>query len=166
MSNVKCQTLAVKSKSAGFTLIELLIVIAILTVLFALTIIAVNPVRQFAQADNTQRRSDVNALLNAIYQYAADNRGTLPVFINSSSTQQIGSSSASCVVTCGATTTIATCVNLDPSLVPTYLSAIPRDPDQSSASTTRYAITRSSSNNRITITACDAELSETISITR
>jgi len=155
-----------EDRRGGFTLIELLIVIAILTVLFALTIVAVNPVRQFAQADNTQRRSDINALLNGIYQYAADNRGSLPVFINSSSTQQIGSSTGSCVVTCGATTTVATCLNLDPSLVPTYLSAIPRDPDQASASTTRYAVTRSSSGNRITITACDSELSETISITR
>src|SRR3989338_8613068 len=85
----------------GFTLIELLIVIAILTVLFALVIIAVNPVRQFAQADNTQRRSDVNALLNATFQYAADNRGTLPVFIPSTSTQVIGSATSACNITCG-----------------------------------------------------------------
>lgn len=158
-----------KGEEAGFTLIELLIVIAILTVLFALTIIAVNPVRQFAQADNTQRRSDINAILNAVYQYAADNRGSLPVFINSTSTQIVGDTtsptSGGCVLACGAVTPVG-CVNLYPTLVPTYLSAIPRDPDQASASTTRYAITRSSSNNRITVTACDAELSETISITR
>lgn len=151
-----------RRSSDGFTLIELLIVIAILTVLFALTIIAVNPVRQFAQADDTQRRSDINAILNAIYQYAADNRGTLPAFINSTSTQQIGDSTGSCAVTCGAVTTEAACLNLAPTLVSTYLSEIPHDPDQPNASTTRYAVTRSANNNRITITACDTEVASPI----
>lgn len=155
-----------KSSRGGFTLIELLIVIAILTVLFALVIIAVNPVRQFAQADNTQRRSDINALLNATYQYAADNRGTLPVFIPSTSTQVIGSDVSGCSITCGATTTQSVCLNLYSTLVPTYLADIPKDPDRSASTTTGYGITRSSTNNRITITACEAELSETITITR
>lgn len=157
-----------RDKSAGFTLIELLIVIAILTVLFAITIIAVNPVRQFAQADNTQRRSDVNALLNATFQYAADNRGALPAFIPSTSTQQIGSATTGCDnLTCGsATTSSATCLDLYPVLVPTYLADIPKDPDATASTTSHYGITRSSSNNRVTIIACDAELGETISITR
>lgn len=150
----------------GFTLIELLIVIAILTVLFAITIVAVNPARQFSQANNAQRRSDVSALLNAIFQYSADNRGSFPAFINSTSTQQIGSSTGSCAIACGATTTVATCINLDPTLVPTYLAAIPYDPLQSNASSTRYAVIKSASNNRLTLTACDAELGQTISITR
>ena len=153
----------------GFTLIELLIVIAILTVLFALVIIAVNPVRQFAQADNTQRRSDINALLNAVYQYAADNRGTVPGVVSSTSTpQQIGDSSGNCAITCTptGTSTVPTCVNLLPYLVSTYLVDIPKDPDQSASSTTHYAIVKSSTNNRLTVYACDAELSETIKITR
>lgn len=150
----------------GFTLIELLIVIAILTVLFAITIVAVNPSRQFSQANNTQRRSDISALLNAIFQYTADNRGSLPAFINSTSTQQIGSSTGSCAITCGTTTTVAACLNLDPALVPTYLAAIPYDPLQANASSTHYAIIKSAANNRITLTACDAEIGQTISITR
>lgn len=154
------------SAEAGFTLIELLIVIAILTVLFALVIIAVNPVRQFAQADNTQRRSDVNALLNATYQYAADNRGSLPVYIPSTSTQIIGSATSGCNINCGASTTQVICLNMYPSLVPTYIADIPKDPDATASTTSNYGITKSSSNNRITITACSAELGETISVTR
>src|SRR3954471_19679800 len=62
----------------GFTLIELLVVIGILAVLLAITLIAINPARQFAQANNTKRASDVNAILNAVGQYQADNRGALP----------------------------------------------------------------------------------------
>src|SRR3990167_4308182 len=61
----------------GFTLIELLVVIGILTVLLAIVLIAINPAKQFAQANNTQRRSDVNSILNAIHQYAADNKGII-----------------------------------------------------------------------------------------
>lgn len=64
--------------SAGFTLIELLVVIGILGILLAIVLIAINPARQFAQANNTARRSDVTTLLNAIHQYAADNKGRLP----------------------------------------------------------------------------------------
>ncbi len=155
-----------KAKRAGFTLIELLIVIAILTVLFAITIVAVNPVRQFSQANDTQRRSDVNALVNAIYQYAADNRGRLPAFIPTTSTQMISDSATTgCSATCGATTTLSACLPFNATLVPTYLASIPYDPLQTNASTTYYAITRSASGNRITITACSAEL-DTISFTR
>src|SRR3989344_2727103 len=59
----------------GFTLIELLVVIGIIAVLPTVVIIAINPARQFAQARNTQRWSNINSLLNAVGQRMADNRG-------------------------------------------------------------------------------------------
>jgi len=62
----------------GFTLIELLVVIGVLAVLLTITLIAINPARQFAQSNDTKRRSDVNSILNAIHQFGADNRGILP----------------------------------------------------------------------------------------
>jgi len=61
----------------GFTLIELLVVIGILAILLSITLIAINPAKQFAQANNTQRQSDVNAILNAVWQYGVDNKGDL-----------------------------------------------------------------------------------------
>src|SRR5436190_498757 len=68
-------------KQQGFTLIELLVVIGILAVLLAITLIAINPAKQFSQSNDTKRRSDINAILNAIDQYAADNAGALPAGI-------------------------------------------------------------------------------------
>jgi prepilin-type N-terminal cleavage/methylation domain-containing protein len=65
-------------KNNGFTLIEILVVMGIIAVLAAIVLIAINPARQFAQARNTQRNSNVNAILNAIGQYVADNGGNLP----------------------------------------------------------------------------------------
>src|SRR5580704_7584287 len=62
----------------GFTLIELLVVIGILAILLAITLIAINPARQFGQANDTKRRSDTTAILNAIDQYSASNTGNLP----------------------------------------------------------------------------------------
>ncbi len=59
----------------GFTLIEILIVIGIIAILAAIVIIAINPAKQFAQARNTQRTANVNAILNAIGQRIADNKG-------------------------------------------------------------------------------------------
>lgn len=142
----------------GFTLIEILVVIGILAVLFAIVLIAINPARQFSQANNTKRRSDVNALLNAIHQYAADNRGTLPAGITTS-----------------AQTISSTGVNICAALVTTYMAALPVDPLTSNGTpvtncagvwNTNYQVFRSAADNRITIIAPAAELSETISVTR
>ncbi|MEK7569739.1 MAG: type II secretion system protein [Patescibacteria group bacterium] len=62
-------------KNKGFTLIEILVVIGIIAVLAAIVLIAINPAKQFAQARNTQRVSNTNAILNAIGQRLADNKG-------------------------------------------------------------------------------------------
>lgn len=144
----------------GFTLIELLVVIGILAVLLAITLIAINPAKQFAQANNTKRRSDVNAILNAINQYMADNKGTLPTGITTT-TQTISNSGA----------------NLCSVLVPVYIAALPVDPQTNNGTPvqqsgcagtydTNYQVVQSASSARITVTAPAAELGDTISVTR
>ena len=51
-------------KQSGFTLIEILVVLGILAIILAIVLVAINPGRQFSQANNTQRRNDVNAVLD------------------------------------------------------------------------------------------------------
>lgn len=149
-------------RNKGFTLIELLVVIGILAVLLSIVLAAINPARQFAQANNTQRRSDVAEILNAIHQYAADNGGKLP-----SGLPAAGSSADIKSATGG--TGEAFCN----ALVPTYIAALPKDPDSSSSFTdcatydTKYmASVSAGTTSRITISAPLVELGTIIQVTR
>lgn len=149
----------------GFTLIELLVVIGILAVLLAITLIAINPARQFAQANNTKRSSDVNAILNAVGQYAADNKGVLPAGITTSPLEIQKSA------------TPANDADICASLVTQYMAALPVDPQTVGGDTpitncaanyeTNYTIVRSATDSRITVTATETELGvPDISVTR
>jgi prepilin-type N-terminal cleavage/methylation domain-containing protein len=68
------------AQQKGFTLIELLVVIGILAILFSIVLIAINPARQFGQANDTKKRSDTLQILNAIHQYAAEQFGNTAGF--------------------------------------------------------------------------------------
>ncbi len=147
----------------GFTLIELLVVIGILAILLAITLIAINPARQFAQSNNTKRSSDVNALLNAINQRMADNKGALPVGIDTT------------VRTITNDSSITNRVDLCSLLVPTYIAALPVDPltnngtpvtDCTSTYNSNYTVVSAGAGNRITVSAPAAELNATIQVTR
>ncbi len=122
------------SKNKGFTLIEILVVIGIIAVLAGIVIIAINPARQFAQARNTQRESNVSTILNAIGQHLVDNKG-LP--LDATNCSGINNIPNSTVKNIGTT---ATNVNLS-CLVPTYIpSTLPMDPSNGTAVDTKYTI--------------------------
>ncbi len=146
--------------SSGFTLIELLLVIGIIAILASIVIVAINPTKQLGDARDAQRRSDVNTILNAVYQYAIDNNGTLPSDISTTETEICRGSTepASCSTDEG--------VNLR-MLTGAYLVSIPADPQAVSTSTgTHYTILKDSSG-RITVRAWGTEQEETdISVTR
>ncbi len=161
-----------KAPSKGFTLIEILVVIGIVAVLATLVLIALNPARQFAQARNSQRVSNINTLLNALGQRIADNKGVLAGTFTSN-----GTSYTCPQLTAGTVYTIASAAggtNVDLScLTPTYIpSALPFDPSAASAKwtsaadyDTQYTITIDA-NGRYTISAPTAELDQKIAVTR
>ena len=68
--------------SKGFTLLEILLVVAIISVLAGIVIVAINPAKQLGDARNAQRRADVATILSAVYQYIIDHGGTVPATIN------------------------------------------------------------------------------------
>ncbi len=103
--------------SKGFTLIEILIVIGIIGILAGIVLVAINPARQFKQANNAQRESNVAAILNAIGQYTIDNKGAYPDEIQNDEDAISGQSGDDAA-------------NLCDILVPKYLPAIPVDPLQ------------------------------------
>ncbi len=148
----------------GFTLIEVLVVIGIIAVLAAIVLVAVNPSRQFKLARDSQRVSNVNALLNAVHQNMAEHRGTficngaikdiptIPTIVKSSNIPSDPGDIATCIV-------------------PDYLSSLPADPSRVGAHyisntdyDTGYEISRDS-NGRITASST-GELTPTISVTR
>lgn len=150
-----------KRSQGGFTLIEILLAIGILAILATAVIIAINPARQFAEARNSQRWSDVNALMNATYQYAVGHKGLKPPEIPTE-----GNLTDICIPdapTCAGITGI-------PSLTTdsTYLTALPVDPscpDLCDPNSTGYYIT-TNVDGRIFIQAPFSELGEQIELVR
>jgi type IV pilus assembly protein PilA len=147
------------AQQKGFTLIELLVVIGILAILFSIVLIAINPARQFNQANDTKRRSDTLQILNSIHQYVAEHSGNLPAPLTASYAAKDVSDTAGDADLCAI-------------LMPTYISALPQDPANNngapittcSSYDTGYQVAVDASG-RVTVSAPGAKLS-TISVTR
>lgn len=140
----KTKNKKINKNQSGFTLIEILVVIGLIALLAAVVIIAINPARQFAQGRNSQRVSNVNAILNAIGQNIADNKGVF-------------------TCTAGAIPEAATEMkstdgyDIRQCIVPTYISEIPVDPTDGVAwdeanYNTKYKV-HQDTNGRVTVCA-------------
>jgi hypothetical protein len=129
----------------------------LIPVMAAIVLVAVNPSRQFLRARDTNRRSDIAAIVNAVSLFKAENKGKLPASIKGVPLE-ISSSGA----------------DICKDLVPIYLSKLPVDPSLEKVNSikdpcplvyeTKYFISVSSG--KITVSAPSAESGEPISISR
>jgi len=131
-----------------------LVVVALVAILAAITFIAINPAKNFADARNTQRSSDVAEILSAATQYTSTQGNTV--------------AGLGTISTCPTQTVLGTGAgNLDLTtpLVDTYIVGIPMDPSTGTAANTGYTICKTTSG-RLTVTAPGAENGKTISVKR
>ncbi len=144
----------------GFTLLEVLLVVAIIAVLAGIVIVAINPGKQLGDTRNSQRQSDVNAIVNATYQYMIDHAGVVPATIpalvgdcEDTATNEICRTGA------------ADCTDLVDMSVLTaneeYIVSIPVDPSGTETNGTGYYIARND-NGRITACAPETEQGEPV----
>jgi len=154
-SNIK--ELCRRKSLTGFTLLEILLVVGIISVLAGIVIVAINPGRQLAQVRNTQRKSDIKQIDSALTQYYIDN--------NNYPNTVLGSLTEICDTGEETTGHSITCTNLVDlsALVPTYLTAIPVDPQATTTNGAGYRIIKDATTSKIGISAT-AELNETVTI--
>jgi prepilin-type N-terminal cleavage/methylation domain-containing protein len=148
-----------KQRQSGFTLLEVLLVVAVIAILAGIVIIAINPGKNLGDTRNSQRSSDVNTILNAVYQYSIDNNGALPAGITTTATEVCNTGAASC-------TGLADLSSITAS--GKYIVSVPKDPQCPSVCATDgagYQISKDV-NGRLTVSAPDAEQGKTITVTK
>lgn len=128
-----------KNINDGFTLMELLIAVSIVGILSTVMIIAVNPGRQLAKARDSQRQTDLIAILSAIMQYGSEHSGDLPDTDGDPDTSNFPTS-ATCIGTSVSCFDLANAGETGDEIVPVYMVSIPEDPRTGDATDTGYTI--------------------------
>ena len=141
-------------KYEGFSLIEILVVVALIIILATITIVAINPAKNFRDTRNAQRSADVMQILNAVTQYTSEEGHSI---------SQLGTISTDCTTP----TNVVTGTAFETALVDEYIVAIPVDPLADETTTdTGYDICITGTTGRVQVMAPLAEDEKVISVKR
>jgi len=140
---------------------------AIIAILAAVVIIAINPTKNLGDARNAQRAEDVQTIVNAVHQYYLDNNA-LPPTGGRSGAVAIGSTPTeicnSTAVACTGLVDLAVLTSTGK-----YAVAIPVDPrcqTSCNANGTGYVISKNATTSRLVVTSLNPENSKTITISK
>lgn len=117
----------------SFTLLELMLVVAIIGVIAAIVIAAINPQKQISATQSVKRAAEANQLEKSLAQYMID-KGTPPDTLSKYSTDP---ASPTPICAQGASDT-SVCINAAP-LITTYLAAVPKDPTEPCSGVSGFA---------------------------
>ncbi len=153
------------TKKKGFTLLEILLVIGIIAVLATVVIVSLDPATRFRDARDARRLSDIQSILSAVHQYIVDNRGELPSGLDTTE-REISTDGSGCAISTDVCSVSggSDCIDLSGELA-RYLKTIPYDPENGSASHTRYSV-QVDANNIVTVQACDSNDTTIASVSR
>lgn len=154
---------------SGFTLIELLIVIAVISILGAVAFVAIDPATRINEAQDSERWSAVNALMDAFLDSTVDNDGTYPASVAADGTvHMIATGTDTCSVS-GCDDTVTQCTDFNELVTDGYIASLPTDPDGTTTYGSLYNGTgytlSVASNGIITVTSCGAE-TDTVEVAR
>lgn len=142
-----------KIKQQGFTLLEVLLVVAAISILAGIVIVAINPTKQLGNTRDSQRKNDIGTVINAIYQYQIDN-GSIPATITQQGClkTQLGAEICKTNATCAGLTDLSVLTTNEK-----YLVSLPVDPSGGvNANGTGYFVTKDA-NSRVTVCAVNVE---------
>ena len=142
MRNYKKDCPAKLQRSGGFTLLEILLVVGIISILAGIVIVAINPSKQLATVRNTERKSDIKQIDSALTQYYIDNF-RYPSSLTGSLTEICDTGALASSTTAVGGGSCSGLINLSP-LVPTYFTAVPKDPQASTTNGAGYKVILSS----------------------
>lgn len=100
-------------------MLKIFFVLGFFSLIITVMLFAADPAGQLASANNTKRNQDIITIINAIYQYSADNGGKLPDVLPDPGSPRVK------IAKDGA--------DLCSMLVPKYLENLPSDPDSISS---------------------------------
>lgn len=112
----------------GFTLVELLVTIGLVAILLTITLVALNPEKQFKSAREAKRMADASTLLNAVSQYVSDHKTEESTLSRDNISRYIAAGEYKGKWDLSPKPVQEPNVNLCSLLVPTYTANLPSDP--------------------------------------